>query len=47
MYRYVVGSATLKTMMCVLSNDLDRGAQVVYADAMEARVHFQKYVILD
>ena len=38
MHKYVVGSAALKTIMCMLSDDLDRGARVVYLDAMEARV---------
>lgn len=42
MHQYVVGLATLKTMMCVLSDELDRGSRVVYLDVMEARVRFQK-----
>ena len=34
-------------MMHMLSDELDRGAQAVYLDAMEARVRFQKDVTLD
>ena len=41
MHKYVVGLVALKTMMCMLSNELDRGARVVYLDVMEARVRFQ------
>ena len=40
MQKYVVGLATLKTMMCMLYDDLDRGAQIVYPNDMEARVRF-------
>jgi len=40
MHQYVVGPAALKTMMCMLSDELDRGARAVYPDAIEARVHF-------
>lgn len=47
MHKYVVGLTALKTMMQILSNELDRGARVVYSDAMEARVRFQKYVTLE
>jgi len=46
MQNYVIGLTTLKTMMCMLSNELDKGAQVVYPDAMEARFCFQKDVTL-
>jgi len=31
-------------MMHMLLDELDRGAKVVYPNATEARVHFQKYV---
>jgi len=41
MHKYVVGPATLKKMMHMLSNELDKGAREVYPDAMEARVKFQ------
>ena len=34
-------------MMCMLSDELDRGAKLVYMDAMDARVHFQKYVTIE
>jgi len=47
MHQYVVGPEALKTMMCMLSDELDRGAQVVYPNAMEARVRFQKDVTLE
>ena len=40
MHKYVAGPATLKTTMHMLSYELDRGAQVVYSDVMEARVKF-------
>lgn len=40
MHNYVVGQAALKAMMHMLLFKLDIGAQVVYLDAMEARVHF-------
>lgn len=44
MHQYVVGTDALKTIMCMLSNELDRGAKSVYSDATEARDFFQKYV---
>ncbi len=47
MHKYVVGPAILKTMMHMLSDELERGARAVYSDAMEARVRFQKYVTLE
>lgn len=46
MHKYVAGPTTLKTKMCMLSDELDRGAQAVYLDAMEARARFQKDVTL-
>lgn len=46
MHRYVTGPTTLKTKMHMLSDNLDRGAQAVYPNAMEARVRFQKDVTL-
>ena len=45
-HQYVVGPATLKTMMCMLSSELDRGAISVYPDATEARVRFQQDVTI-
>ena len=42
MHKYVSGLIALKTMMRMLSHELDRGAQAVYPDAMEARVRFNK-----
>ena len=47
MHQYVTGPATLKKMMHILSDDLERGAQVVYPDAMKARVRFHKDITLD
>ena len=34
-------------MMCMLSDELDKGARVVYVDAIEARVRFQIYVTVE
>ena len=47
MQKYVVGPATLKTMMHMLSDELDRGARAVYPDAMEARFRFLMDVIAE
>ena len=47
MHQYVVGPTTLKVVMHVLSDDLDRGAITVYPAAMEARVHFQQDVTIE
>ena len=47
MHKYVVCLAALKVMMHMLTNELDRGARVVYPDAMEARVRLQKAVTLE
>lgn len=44
MHQYIVGLAALKTMMHMLSYELDRGAKSMYPDATKARVHFQKDV---
>ena len=46
-HQYVFGLATLKTMMHMLSDELDRGTRVVYLNAMDARVRFQKDVTLE
>ena len=40
MYQYVTGLATLKTMMRMLLDELDRGAKLVYPDATKARFLF-------
>ena len=47
MHQYVVGPTALKTMMCMLSDELDKRAKVVYPDAIVARVRFQKDVITE
>jgi len=36
--------ATIKIMMCIISNELDKGAKSVYSDEMEAIAHFLKDV---
>lgn len=38
MRNYVVGPAKFKTVMHIILDELDRGAQAVYLDAMEARL---------
>ena len=40
MHKYVVGPVTLKKMMCMLLDELEKGAQAVYPDAMAAMVRF-------
>lgn len=40
MCKYVASLTTLKKMLFIISNELDRGAQVMYPDAMEARFRF-------
>lgn len=47
MHQYFASLDVLKTMMCMLSNKLDRGARVVYPDVKEERVRFQKDVTID
>jgi len=47
MHKYVVGLATLKIMMHMIANELDRGAREVYPDAMEAKVRLQTYVTVE
>lgn len=46
MHQYVVGPVALKTMMHMLSDELDRGAICFYSDATEARVCFQQDVTI-
>ena len=40
MHQYVVGLVALKTMLHMLSDELDRGAKSMYLDATKARVFF-------
>lgn len=40
-HKYVGSPTTMKTMMHMLSNDLDRGTREVYPDAMDSRVKSQ------
>ena len=47
MHKYVVGPTTLKAMMCMLSDELDREARAVYLDSMQARVRIQTYVTME
>lgn len=47
MHKYVTGPTTLKTMMSMLHDELDRGSKSVYPDATKARVRFQKDVTME
>jgi len=47
MHKYAASLDALKTMMRMLSDELDRGAQVVYPDAMEVRSWFQTDVTVE
>jgi len=47
MHQYVAGLVALKMMMCMLSDELERGAISVYPDATEARVYFQQDVTIE
>lgn len=47
MHQYVSGLAALKTMMHILSNELDRGSILVYSNETEVRVFFQKDVTIE
>lgn len=40
MQMYIVGLTLLKTKLCILHDELDRGSKSVYLEAMEARVCF-------
>ncbi len=46
-HQYVTGLAALKTMMWMLSDELDKGAKSVYPDATEARFRFHKDVTIE
>jgi len=41
MCKYVAGLITLKTMMNMVTDELDRGAWAMYLDAMEVSFRFQ------
>lgn len=47
MHQYVTGPTTLKAMMCMLLDELDKGARVVYSNATEGKIHFQEDVTVD
>jgi len=47
MHQYVFGLAAPKTMICMLSDELDKGAKSVYPDATEEIVRFQKDVTIE
>jgi len=47
MHQYFACLVALKTMMCMLLDDLDRGAKSAYPDATEARVFFQQDVTIE
>ncbi len=46
MHQYVDGLSALKMMMHMLSDELDKGAISMYADATKARVFFQQDVTI-
>jgi len=46
MHQYVASTTALKTMMCMLLDELDRGAKLVCPDATEERFHFQRDVTI-
>ena len=41
-HKYVAGLVALKTMTHMLPHELDKGEKIVYPDATDARVLFQK-----
>ena len=47
MHQCVASPAALKTMMRMLTTELDRGAKSMYSDATEARVRFQQDVTIE
>lgn len=47
MHQCVAVLAALKTMMCMLLDELDRGAKSMYPDATKARVCFHKDVTIE
>jgi len=47
MHQYVAGPTALKTMVCMLSDELDRGARAVYPDTTEVRVFFQQHSTIE
>ena len=47
MHKYVAGLATLKIMMHMFSDELDRGSRVVYPNVMGVKVRFQTYVTVE
>jgi len=47
MHQYVVGLATLKTMIHMLSDELDRDTKPVYPNETEEKFHFQKDVTIE
>ena len=47
MHQHVVGPTTFKTMMHMLSGELDKRTKPMYPDATEARVCFQQDVTIE
>jgi len=47
MHKYVPGPTRLRTMMHILLDELDIGAQAMYLDVMEARFRFQTDVTVE
>ena len=44
MQKYISGPTTLKTMLCMLQDELDRGFRTIYVEAMEVRVFLDKHI---
>lgn len=45
MQRYISGLATIKKMLCMLQDELDKDFRTIYPESMKARVRFDKDVI--
>jgi len=46
-HKYIASLGALKTMMHILSDELERGAREVYPNVVEARVRFHKDVTFE
>jgi len=44
MKKYIGGLATLRVVLCMLQDELDRGFRTIYLETMEPIVCFEKYV---
>lgn len=36
MQKYISGPATLRTMLCILRDEMEKGSRSIYSEAMEA-----------